>query len=329
LIKAYPDIKWTLEFKWNHTQPFAYTYGNKLHAHDLKTGKSKVIGSEIDRQWSKKHGEMAQSFELSLQAEWDDKANKLEVGKDFGEKISKTLGLFNKIKSMTEKVSNSPLTKGKIMFEIKSPVIAFSAQWYLQRGLPTSSDVATMVVIGVVAKPLVEAEFTINLFKIFIETAGNAVCPGAGKVITWVMDKLESNVGIHFLVIFAGGIYVDGKVTINTSYPKETKGEVKATGKIQVTIEFKAWAKAGSANIGVDGVIKADASTSVTGGIKVGADKKGIYSSPIAEFAGIKATFVAAATVKFGIFKRTFSYENEAILVEPDEIKFNKYYLDL
>ncbi len=25
LIKAYPDIKWTLEFKWNHKQPFAYT----------------------------------------------------------------------------------------------------------------------------------------------------------------------------------------------------------------------------------------------------------------------------------------------------------------
>ncbi|GAA4758367.1 MULTISPECIES: hypothetical protein [Flavobacterium] len=76
-------------------------------------------------------------------------------------------------------------------------------------------------------------------------------------------------------------------------------------------------------------MVKADVSTSISGGVKVGADKKGIYSSPIAEFGGIKATFIAAATVKFGVFKRSFTYEDEAILVEPDEIKFNKYYLDL
>lgn len=329
LINAYPDVKWTIEFKWNHTQPFAYSYGNKLHPHDLKTGRNKVIGFEVDRGWSKNFGEMAQSFELSLAAEWDKKSQKAEFGKEFGERIAKTLGLFNKIKSMTEKVSNSPLTKGKIMFEIKSPIIAVSAQWYLQKALPKSSNITTIVEVGISAKPLVEASFTINLFKLFIEYGGNILCPGAGKVITWVMDKLETNVGIHFLVIFAGGIYIDGKTTINISYPKETKGEIKTTGKIQVTIEFKAWAKGGSANMGVEGVIKADANTSVSGGIKVGADKQGIYAAPVAEFGGIKATFVAAATVKFGIFKRKFSYNDEAIIVEPDEIKFDKKYINL
>lgn len=329
LIKAYPDIKWELEFKWNHKESFAYSFGNKLHPHDIKTGKEKAIGSIVDGAFSKSFGEMSQSFELSLKSEWDEKSQKQEFGKEFGEKIAKTLAIFNKIKSMTETISNSPLAKGKIMFEIKSPVIAFSAEWYLERAKEGSLEIATIVVIGVSAKPLVEAEFTINIFKLFIEMGGNAICPGAGTIITWVIDKLGSNAGIHFLIIFSGGIYVDGKVTLNTSYPKETKGEVKATGKVQVVIEFKAWAKAGSANIGVDGVVKADVNTSVSGGVKVGADKKGIYSSPVAEFGGIKATFVAAATVKFGILKRTFSYDGESILVEPNEIKFNKYYLDL
>ena len=124
------------------------------------------------------------------------------------------------------------------------------------------------------------------------------------------------------------GIYADGKVIINTSYPKETTGEVKTTGKIEVVVEFKAWAKAGIAYLGFEGEIKANATTSVTGGIKVGADKKGIYASPIAEFGGLKATFIAIGTIKFGVFKRTLTYEGESRLVAPDEIKFEKYYLD-
>ncbi|WP_326984713.1 OmpA family protein [Chryseobacterium sp. MYb264] len=334
-VKVFPDIKWTLEFKWNHDQPFAHSFGNKLHPHDIKEGKKKVIGAEIDRGWSKTYGEMDQSFGLSLKGEWNrisqSKATApqtFEFGHKWEGKIRRTLGLFNRIKNMTEKISNSPVNGGKVKFTIESPKIAVSAQWYLERAPKTTSDITHLVTIGVSAKPLVEANFEINLFKIFVEVGANALCPGAGKIITWVMDKLEANVGIHFIVTFAGGVYIDGKTTINTSYPKETTGEIKATGKIQVTVEFKAWGKAGSANIGVEGVVKADVSTSVTGGVKAGADKKGIYISPVAEFAGIKASFVAAATVKFGIFKRTFSYNDEAILVEKDEIKFEKTYFE-
>lgn len=63
--------------------------------------------------------------------------------------------------------------------------------------------------------------------------------------------------------------------------------------------------KAGSSYIGVEGMIKADASTSVIGGLKIGGDKKSNLR-PVAEFGGVKATFVAAATVKFGIFNVRF-----------------------
>ena len=37
--------------------------------------------------------------------------------------------------------------------------------------------------------------------------------------------------------------------------------------------------------------------------------KKEFTRLPIAEFAGVKATFVAIGTVKLGVFKRTLSYE--------------------
>ncbi|REC79583.1 hypothetical protein DRF60_03970 [Chryseobacterium elymi] len=333
-VKVFPDIKWTVEFKWNHDQPFAYSFGNKLHPYDIKEGQKKVIGAELDRGWSKNHGEMDQSFALSLKAEWNritqgrsSAPQTLELGHKWDGKIRKTLSLFNKMKSMTERVSNSPLSKGKARFVIESPKIAFSAQWYLERAPKTSVDLTTIVAIGVSAKPLVEAKIEVDLWKIFVKYGGDAICPGAGSIISWILDKLGKEAGMHFLISISGGIYIDGKVTINTSYPKETSGEVKATGKVQVVAEFKAWAKGGVGYLAFEGEVKADVSTSITGGIKVGADKKGIFAAPIAEFAGVKATFVAVGTVKLGVFKRTLTYEGESRLVMPDEIKFEKQYI--
>lgn len=57
------------------------------------------------------------------------------------------------------------------MFEIKSPVIAFSTEWYLERAKEGSIEIATIVVIGVSAKPLVEAEFTINILSCLLKWA--------------------------------------------------------------------------------------------------------------------------------------------------------------
>lgn len=334
-VKAYPDIKWSLEFNWNHTQPFAYSFGNKLHPHDIEEGRKKVNGSEVDRGWSKNFGEMDQSFGLSLKAEWNRISQgtsrvpqNLEIGHEWEGRIRKTLKLFNKMKSMTETISNSPLAKGKVKFTIESPKIAFSAEWYLERAPKTAADLTILVAIGVSAKPLVEATFEIDLWSIFLKYGGDAICPGAGSIITWIKDKMGKELGMHFLINFKGGIYVDGKITVNTSYPKETEGDVKTTGKIQVIAEFKAWAKGSVGYLAFEGEVKADVSTSVTGGIKVGADKKGIYAVPVAEFGGVKATFIAVGTVKFGIFKRTLTYEGESRLVEPDKIEFEKNYLD-
>ncbi|MBV8328772.1 OmpA family protein [Chryseobacterium sp.] len=334
-VKVFPDIKWTVEFKWNHDQPFAYTFGNKLHPYDIEEGKKKVIGSEFDRAMSKTYGEMDQSFALSLKAEWNrisqgrsTAPQTLELGHKWDGKIRKTLMIFNKMKSMTERISNSPLSKGKARFTIESPKIAFSAQWYLERAPKTALDLTHMVVVGVSAKPLVEAKIEVDLWKIFIKFGGDALCPGAGSIITWILDKLGKEAGMHFLISFSGGIFVDGKVTLNTSYPKETSGEIKTTGRIQVVAEFKAWAKGGVGYLAFEGEVKADVSTSVTGGVKVGADKNGVYIAPVAEFAGVKATFVAIGTVKLGVFKRTLTYEGESRLVMPDEIKFEKKYMN-
>jgi len=62
--------------------------------------------------------------------------------------------------------------------------------------------------------------------------------------------------------------------------------------------------------------------------IKAGIDDKGMFLSPKAEFGGIKVSFVSITSVKFGFFKKTYTYEDEAILVEKGEVKFEKKYID-
>jgi len=326
-IHVYSDIKWTIEFKWSHTQPFAYTYGNKLYGYELDEAKKKAIGAAVDAGWSENFGEMAQKFELSFVGEWTTSAGKkqkVEFSKEWSERIAKTLRVINQVKQMADRVSNSCLAKGRFMFEVKAPVLAVSAQWYLKK---TNKVVGEIVEIGAETKPLIEAALSIDLIDIVLKYGGNAICPGAGEVLTWIKDKMNKYVKITFLITVGGALNIAGKSIINVKFPKETTGEVKITGELKVNIEFKATAKAETGSMGVSGIVKADAKTSVTGGVKLGADKEGVFVAPIAEFGGIKATFVAATTIKFGFIKRTFSFDGDAVLVEKDDVKFKKHYL--
>ncbi|CAH0199772.1 Outer membrane porin F [Pedobacter sp. Bi27] len=326
-IHVYSDIKWTIEFKWSHTQPFAYTYGNKLYGYELDDAKKKAIGAAVDAGWSENFGEMAQKFELSFVGEWTTSAGKkqkVEFSKEWSERIAKTLRVINQVKQMADRVSNSCLAKGRFMFEVKAPVLAVSAQWYLKK---TNKVVGEIVEIGAETKPLIEAALSIDLIDIVLKYGGNAICPGAGEVLTWIKDKMNKYVKITFLITVGGALNIAGKSIINVKFPKETTGEVKITGELKVNIEFKATAKAETGSMGVSGIVKADAKTSVTGGVKLGADKEGVFVAPIAEFGGIKATFVAATTIKFGFIKRTFSFDGDAVLVEKDDVKFKKHYL--
>lgn len=326
IVNVYPDIKWSLEFKWNHKVPFAYTAGNQLHPHDINTGARTVLLSEMDRTFSREDGEMAQSFEMSLEAKWNDDKQKLEVGKEWGEKIAKTLKIFNKMKAATDFIAKSPINGGKLSFEIKAPVIAVALGWYAEK-LEGKPELGTNITLGIESKPLVEAEGKINIWKIFREYGPNAVCPGAGTIINFVIEHLEGNVGISFIVIFTGSINVKGQMQGNTAAPKNTKGELEIIGKIQVTIEFKAWAKGDLGMAGFEGYITADVSTFVSGGLKGEISKDGVLGYPVLEFGGIISKYVAVGTVKFGIFKRTYTKEGKYVIVEPNKSDFKKWYL--
>lgn len=326
LIKVYPDIVWTAEFKWNHKEAFAYSYGKKLHPYDLKTGAKKALGSAMDGAWSKEYGEMSQSFEFSLQAEWNNKTQKLELGKEWGEKIAKTLKKFNQLKQLSQKIINSPVTNGKVTIEIKAPVVAGSLQWGLKKA-SNGTMLCTSLEFAIETKPLIEVESKIDLWKIFRRYGPNAIIPGAGEVINFILEKLEGNVGIHFIVVFTGSINFKGKIEGDTESIKNTIGKVSVEGKIQVTLEFKAWANGDYGVAGFEGYIKADVSTSITGAFDSEISKTGLSLSPKASFDGVIAKYVAVGTIKFGFFKRTFQKDGKFIIVEPMPAKFDPYYL--
>ncbi len=269
---------------------------------------------------------MEQSFELNLEAEWNNKTSKAEKGKEFKSKIAKTLGVFNKIKAISQKIANSPVTNGKVTVEVKAPVIAVSAQWSLDK-TEGSKEIITALEFGIETKPFIEIEAKINLWKIFREYGPNAVIPGAGLIINFVLEKLESNVGISFIVSFSGSINIKGQIKGNTESIKNTSGTIEVEGKIQVTVEFKAWANADLGYAGFEGYIKANVNSAISAGFISEISKEGLCGYPTAKFDGVIAKYVAVGTVKFGIFKRTFTKEGKYVIVEPSAAKFDKHYL--
>ncbi|NHN27603.1 hypothetical protein FIA58_018130 [Flavobacterium jejuense] len=326
-VTVYPDIKWTLEFKWNHKQPFAYTYGNEMHPFNIKTGRKKAIGSVMDAEFAREFGEMDQSFELSLEAEWDKKSRKLEVGTEFGEKIAKTLNAFVRLKKIADSITNSPVNGGKVSFEVKAPVIAVSIQWFLEKIDEEINQIGTNLKFGIETKPLIEADFKIDLWQIVTEFGANAVCPGAGRVINFISKHLEGNIGIKFDVVFNGSINVSGEISGNTLVPKKTKGKLGVDGKVQVTLELKAWAKAEYGIAGFDGSAKANANTYLSAGVKAEIAKDGVVGYPELEFGGIVAKYVVIASIKFGVFKETFEDNGEYVIVKKCPVEFKKAYL--
>ncbi|UOX35499.1 hypothetical protein LXD69_08240 [Flavobacterium sediminilitoris] len=326
-VTVYPDIKWTLEFKWNHKQSFAYTYGREMHPYNIKTGRKKAIGAIMDAELAREFGEMDQSFELSLEAEWDKKSRKLEIGTEFGEKIAKTLNAFVKLKKIADSITNSPVNGGKVSFEVKAPVIAVSIQWFLEKIDEDINKIGTNIKLGIETKPLIEADFKIDLWQIVTEFGANAVCPGAGKVINFISKHLEGNIGIKFDVVFNGSINVSGEISGNTLVPKNTKGKIGIDGKIQVTLELKAWAKAEYGIAGFDGSAKANANTYLSAGVKAEIAKDGVVGYPELEFGGIVAKYVVIASIKFGVFKETFEDNGEYVIVKKCPVEFKKAYL--
>ena len=211
--------------------------------------------------------------------------------------------------------------------EIKAPVVAVAAQWGLVKGDKNPNSIYTEIEFGIETKPLIEVVFSIDLWKIFRKYGPNAVIPGAGLIIDFVLTKLEGNVGISFIVSFGGSINIKGKIKGTTEGIGTTSGSIEVEGKIQVTVEFKAWANADVGMAGFEGYVKANVNSAIYAGFVTDINKEGLCGYPTAKFDGIIAKYVAVGTIKFGVFKRTFTKEGKYIIVQPSTAKFDKHFI--
>jgi outer membrane protein OmpA-like peptidoglycan-associated protein len=141
VVKAYPDIKWTLEFSFNFSNPVAYTHGNlpeygkktseeelkyqaklsetdrakrqedlqkvKEIKRDMRGAQSKAVSVGKENARLKNSPEMLSKFGLKLSAEWDEGKGNAELGIEFAKKLRKVLDTFVKYKEIADKVKDT------------------------------------------------------------------------------------------------------------------------------------------------------------------------------------------------------------------------------
>ncbi|TRX30901.1 OmpA family protein [Flavobacterium sp. ZT3R18] len=141
IVKAYPDIKWTLEFSFNFSNPVAYTHGNlpeygkkisdeeskyqaklseadrakrqqdlqkvKEITREMRGAQSKAVSVGKENARLQNSPEMLSKFGLKLSAEWDEGKGNSEFGIEFAKKLRKVLDVFIKYKEMADKVKDT------------------------------------------------------------------------------------------------------------------------------------------------------------------------------------------------------------------------------
>lgn len=326
-IKAYPDIKWALEFFLNLTNDLSVKWQNKNEfdekALQKKSGK---IGAE--RRWKQKDA----SIGFSLKAKWDnDKQNK-ELKAEYETKFKKIYDVFNSIGALADGVTNK--TKGKISntvsksipasFIVKPPNLSFTGDWFLSHPKDNDKIVGTDVTIGLHAKPLIGLEVTIDLLGTLIIGAAGVISGGTAikgvadlyNLIQKTLKKgikagdekngLSASVDIYMDLIITNTITIDADFKFNTAgKAKDSKFEIKAENKLKVELKVgvKIKGEAAVVIIKVKAYFEASASAeaSVTFGHGITYDDKGLYYRPKIGFDGMDAKYVVKISISLAM----------------------------
>lgn len=314
-IKAYPDIKWALEFFLNLTNDLSVKWQTK-NEFDVKElqKKSGKIGAE--RRWKQKDA----SVGFSLKAKWDNDKQTKELKADYETKFKKIYDLFASIGALADGVTNK--TKGTISsksmkgvpasFIVKPPNLSFTGDWFLSHPKDNNTVIGTDVTIGLHAKPLIGLEVTIDLLGAVVFGVGSIV--GAGPGVTELYKKIQgqlkkgltagdeknglsASVDIYMDLIITNTITIDADFKFNTAgKAKDSKFEIKAENKLKLELKVgvKVKGEAAVVIIKVKAYFEASASAeaSVTFGHGINYDDKGLYYRPKLGFDGMSAKYV-------------------------------------
>ncbi|CAA0172934.1 OmpA family protein [Tenacibaculum maritimum] len=346
IIKAYPDIKWTLKFFLNLTNLLAVSWKNQP-ASKHKELQKKSGKTSMETRWKQKET----SFGFSLKSAWNKQegyfSKERELKLAYNAKFKKFYDLFASMGNMSKAIIHK--TKGRIrnigfknipiIFEVKPPNLSLDGTWFLEKKEHT---VGTNVDFSLNATPLIGLDITIDLLCLATSAVAGAITAGGGaKIALDLYDIIKGhlNNGIKMGTKDAGAevkadVYIDLQIsnTIKTKADfkfntagKATDAQFKLETNNTLKVEVKAgmWVKAEVALVVVklEGYFEMSAkgTSAITLGHEVNYDDKGLYYRPELGFDGITADYVIKVKVGLSSTKTilkegTPSNENMTIL---------------
>ncbi len=326
-IKAYPDIKWSLNFFLNLTNDLSVKWANQSD-YKLKELQSKAGKIGAERRWKQKEA----SIGFSLKAKWDNNQQNKELKHDYDVKFKKLYNVFNSLGALADGITNK--TKGSIRsisptglpvsFVVKPPNLSFTGDWFLSHPKSNNLIVGTDVKLVLEASPLIGLEITIDLLGAAVFVAGEVLSLGtAGPQALELYKKIQSKLkkGINIGNDEAGiktsvDIYMDliitGTISMKSEFGFNTSGKAKDSDfKLASQATIKTELKVGIKIKGevVIAIVKAKAyfeasgagSASVTFGHGIIYDEKGLYYQPKLGFDGLDIIYVVKVSASLAV----------------------------
>jgi outer membrane protein OmpA-like peptidoglycan-associated protein len=326
IVKAYPDIKWSLEFFLNLTNDLGVKWMNMdPYEHKKLQERSGKMGAE--KRWKQKDV----SIGFSLKAKWNDDKQQKEFKHEYEGKFKKIYGLFSSLGALADGITEK--TKGKVRsispkgipvsFVVKPPNMSLTGDWFLSHPKDNNAIIGADVTIGLHAKPLIGLEMTVDLLGAAIFTAAGVISgPVAIEVLEFykkvqgqlkkgieVGDEkngLKASVDIYMDLIISNIITIETDFKFNTvGNAKDSKFEIKAENKLKVELKvgIKIKGEAVVAIIKVQAYFEASAAgeASVTFGHGINYDEKGLYYRPKLGFDGLNAEYVVKISASLAV----------------------------
>jgi len=334
LVKAYPDIKWSLSFFINLTNDLSIKWQNQP-AEKFKNLQEKAGKIGAERRWKQKDA----SFGFSLKSEWEKvKGNYIrtkELRTEYEAKFKKLYDVFTSLGALSDGITNK--TKGQIrnigmkgipiVFAIKPPNLNLKAVWLLERVKKNNvamEKVGTNVAISFNADPLIGLEMTIDLLCTATGLVAGAISGGTASepamklygIIKEGMNKggkvgndklgIKIKSDIYIDLVISSVIKTNIGFSFNTGNLKNsTQAKAELTNTLKVELKAGMWVKSEVSLI----LVKVDAyfemsgkgSAAITFGNQVNFDNKsqvqGLYYRPQLGFDGLSVEYVIKGKV--------------------------------
>ncbi|CAD0002944.1 OmpA family protein [Flavobacterium chungangense] len=326
-IKAYPDIKWRLEFFINLTNDLSVKWANQSD-YKLKELQSKAGKIGAERRWKQKEA----SIGFSLVAKWNNDKRNEELKHKYDTKFKKLYDVFNSLGALSDGITNK--TKGAVRsispeglpvsFVVKPPNLSFTGDWFLSNPVDNKLIIGTDLKLTLKAAPLIGLEITIDLLGAAVFVAGDIVSFGTAgpqalklykeiqkqlkKGINFGNDKVgvKTSVDIYMDLIITGTIGMTSEFKFNTA-GKAKDSVFKLASENKIKVELKVGIKIKGEAVIV--IVKASAyfevagtgAASITFGHGINYDDKGLYYRPKLGFDGLDITYIVQVSASLAI----------------------------